>query len=371
MTRPLPRLFALALALAACDGTSSPATPDASADAGADTVWLCRPGLPSNPCALSLDTTVVSADGTTTVERAAPAVEAPIDCFYVYPTISAQGTLNADLSVDPELVTIAEQQAARFSSVCRVFAPVYRQVTVSGLISPTVTAANFDLAYADVRRAWSEYLARDNNGRGVVLVGHSQGAGMLTRLVRERIDGDAAARARIVSALLIGGDVGVPAGGDVGGDFANVPACRALDQTGCVVAYSAFTMTPPTGALFGRVEGAASRALCVNPAMPAGEAAPLRAVFHVRSMESQGVAVRVPVALTTPWVTYPGLFRGACMAADGASWLQITESRATGDTRPALADALGPAWGLHLLDVTLALGDMVELVRQQSARWRR
>ena len=163
----------------------------------------------------------------------------------------------------------------------------------------------------------------------------------------------------------------VPAGGDVGGDFANVPACRALDQTGCVVAYSAFTMTPPTGALFGRVEDAASRALCVNPAMPAGGASPLRAVFHVRSMESQGVAVRVPVALTTPWVTYPGLFRGACMAADGASWLQITESRATGDTRPALADALGPAWGLHLLDVTLALGDMVEMVRQQSARWRR
>ena len=39
--------------------------------------------------------------------------------------------------------------------------------------------------------------------------------------------------------------------------------------------------------------------------------------------------------------------------------------------RPALADALGPAWGLHLLDVTLALGDMVEMVRQQSARRRR
>ena len=133
----------------------------------------------------------------------APPVEAPVDCFYVYPTISAQGTLNADLSVDPELVTIAEQQAARFSSVCRVFAPVYRQVTVSGLIDPRVTPANFDLAYADVRRAWSEYLARDNNGRGVVLVGHSQGAAMLTRLVRERIDGDAAARARVVSALLI------------------------------------------------------------------------------------------------------------------------------------------------------------------------
>ena len=153
MTRPLPRCFALVLALAACDGTGAPVTPDASADAGADTVWLCRPGAASNPCALSLDTTVVSADGTATVERAAPPVEAPVDCFYVYPTISAQGTLNADLSVDPELVTIAEQQAARFSSVCRVFAPVYRQVTVSGLIDPRVTAANFDLAYADVRRA--------------------------------------------------------------------------------------------------------------------------------------------------------------------------------------------------------------------------
>lgn len=371
MTRHVPRLVALSLALAACDGTSSPATTDASVDAGADTVWLCRPGLASNPCALSLDTTAIAADGTATVERAAPTSDAPIDCFYVYPTISAQGTLNADLSVDPELVTIAEQQAARFSSVCRVFAPVYRQVTVSGLINPTVTAANFDLAYADVRRAWSEYLARDNRGRGVVLLGHSQGAAMLTRLVRERIDGDATARARVVSALLLGGDVRVPAGSDVGGDFAHVPACRAVDQTGCVVAYSAFSATPPRASLFGRVDDAASRALCVNPAMPAGGASLLRAVFHVRSMESQGVAIRTPVALTTPWVTYPGLFRGACMLADGASWLQVDEARAAGDTRPGLADALGPAWGLHLLDVTLALGDLVEMVRQQSARWRR
>jgi hypothetical protein len=192
-------------------------------------VWLCRPGQASNPCALSLDTSVVAADGAVTVERAPPAAAPPIDCFYVYPTVSAQGEVNADRSVDPELVDIAEAQAARFSSVCRVFAPVYRQVTVVGLISPSA-AAGFELAYADVRDAWADYLARDNQGRGVVLIGHSQGAGLLTRLVCERIDGDPAARAKLVSALILGSAVRVPEGANVGGDFATSATLRAVPR---------------------------------------------------------------------------------------------------------------------------------------------
>src|SRR5688500_14704099 len=49
--------------------------------------WLCRPGN-NDVCDTDLDTTVVRADGTKEVRPFAPAVDAPVDCFYVYPTVS-------------------------------------------------------------------------------------------------------------------------------------------------------------------------------------------------------------------------------------------------------------------------------------------
>ena len=42
------------------------------------------------------------------------------------------------------------------------------------------------LAYNDVLDAWNYYLKNDNGGRGVVLVGHSQGSGVLTQLITQR-----------------------------------------------------------------------------------------------------------------------------------------------------------------------------------------
>ena len=39
------------------------------------------------------------------------------------------------------------------------------------------------------------------------------------------------------------------------------------------------------------------------------------------------------------------------------------------DTRPKATEPLGPAWGYHLLDVNIALGNLVDLVRQQSQAW--
>ena len=90
-----------------------------------------------------------------------------------------------------------------------------------------VSPAALDLAYGDVLSAWQDYMAHYNNGRGVVLIGHSQGTMMLIRLVTSEIDPNPSVRARLVSALLIGGNVKVAVGQDVGGDFQNVPACRS------------------------------------------------------------------------------------------------------------------------------------------------
>jgi hypothetical protein len=337
--------------------------------ASADTVWLCNPVSP-NPCNGSLQASLITPAGVPTGRTVRPTFDpgAPIDCFYVYPTVSDQPGPLATLDIDQSQRSIALYQAAPFSHVCRVYAPMYRQLTLSAINAPpgTVTAQDQATAYGDVRAAWRDYLRHDNHGRGVVLIGHSQGTGMLTRLMAEEIDGRPSVRRRLVSALLIGGNVLVPAGRDVGGSFQHVPACRTGTQVGCVVAYSSFLQTQPDPSLFSRGSRSAFEAnfglgtrgvdlqrLCVNQAAPGGGSAPLSSFFFDAGA----------------WTTYPGRYRGHCARADGADWLQIDPT--PGDPRPVVDGRLGPGWGLHGFDVNLTLGDMVSLVRRQAAAYGR
>ena len=239
----------------------------------------------------------------------------------------------------------ARAQVARFSTVCRVYAPVYRQVTLRGLATGGLTdPAARALAHGDVVTAWHEYLAA-NPGRRFVLIGHSQGAFELTQLVQEEIDGDPALRSRLVSALLLGGFVSVdPATGT--GDLRSVPACRRATQTGCVVAYNSYAGAPPAGSVFGRT-GNGRRILCVNPAALGGGPA----------------AVTPYVPSGTGFLSPRGVLRAECRTGGGASWLDVT---ATPPAARALLATDRPTWGLHRADVNLTLGDLVTLVRTQS-----
>jgi len=354
-----------------------------AATPASSTVWLCRPGTRPDPCNASLTATVVRADGSKRRQTAQPAKNPPIDCFYVYPTVSRQKTANANLAIDPEEIAVARAQASRFSPVCRVFAPMYPQLTLStiGLGGRRIDPSAVAKAYLGVVSAWLDYLAHDSHGRRFVLIGHSQGAAMLIGLIRRVIDPEPALRARLVSALLLGGNVTVPSGQDVGGDFQHVPACRSVAQTGCVVAYSSFGDPPPPDSLFGRVNtsiavqsGLEPRAaadlqvLCTNPAALAGGSGPLQPYFLTRSLSGQPATSAYGAGTTstaTPWVTYPDLYRGECESANGASWLQVTAGAAPQDGRPVVQQVLGPRWGLHLVDVNITLGNLVQLVRDE------
>jgi hypothetical protein len=344
------------------------------------TVWLCRPGLNDNPCESDLTTTVVQPDGIQKVQRASPAKKPPVDCFYVYPTVSAQSTVNANLNIDPELIAVAENQAARFSQVCRVYAPVYPQLTlasIGGGRNPEASAT----AYNGVLSAWKEYLEKYNKGRGVVFIGHSQGTGMLTELLEAEIDPNAKLRRRTVSALLLGGDVTVAAGKQVGGDFQHLPACETTRQTGCVVAYSMFGEPPPPNALFGRPDvgdGEASgqdpstlEVLCVNPARLSGSGSLQPYLRTSRFPGPIGAVAGEPPSAPTPWVAYPKWLTAECQQGNGFTWLQVNDVAGPNEVRPPQRTLLPPTWGLHLGDVNLALGNLVDLARQQAAAYRR
>jgi hypothetical protein len=385
-TTALTLIGALLAGLAVTAGTGAAGAQRAEAVAEDSTVWLCRPGLPDNPCTADRTATAVNADGDGRTEKSRRAKSRPIDCFYIYPTVSAQPTINANLNIDPIQIDVANAQASRFSKVCRVYAPIYRQLTLSA-IGGGATAEAAAIAYGDVRQAWNDYLTHYNRGRGVVLIGHSQGAGMLNQLVREKIDPKPKARRRLASALLLGGNVLVPRGQDVGGDFANIRACRSANQTHCVVAYSTFNAPPPPDAIFGRVNEGFNRVrgvtpspeeseiLCVNPGALARQAESTAHAYYPTHLDLGVLGTALPAdalaPIPTPWVSYPGLYRAQCREADGASWLNIEEVGEPGDPRPALVNSLGPGWGLHLVDVNVVLGDLVSLVRRQGAAWAR
>jgi hypothetical protein len=355
--------------------TDAPATADT---APSNTVWLCRPGLKNNPCAGDLSATVVRANGSAAVEPARAAGSAPIDCFYVYPTVSKQKGTNATLKIDAEERAVAQAQAARFATVCNVYAPMYPQLTLAAISKPSSINLNSALtAFAGVRSAFLDYMAHYNHGRGVVFIGHSQGAFMLTALLKGDVDAVPEMRKLLVSALLIGGNVTVAAGQTVGGDFGTISACLSASQIGCVVAYSAYAGSPPANALFGRTDselnlfGGASGSLavlCVNPTAPSGGTGPLVPYFPSQQASSLfgGLSARVK----TPFVSYPGEYSAHCQTSGGATWLQVDRVKGSSSLAANISKIGSARWGLHVVDVNLALGNLVGLVGTESAAYR-
>ena len=352
--------------------------------------WLCRPDLArdQNACSIDNTTTVVAASGSFTREAWQADAKAPIDCFYVYPTVSTDPTPNSDMIADPAERNVIRQQFARFGSVCRQFAPLYRQVTLVGLRRALGSGgrASFEqgVQYDDVRDAWNYYLEHENRGRGVVLVAHSQGSYILAELIRREIDGKPV-QSRMVSAILLGTTLAVPKGKDVGGAFQHVALCHSSSQTGCVITYASFrsTIPPPANTLFGKVAGPDMVAACTNPAALNGGSGTLHAYLSKDGTSIVGNTPAKPWVtpekpVETPFVSVPGLLTAECATNENATYLAVTVH---GDpSGPRTSDIVGdlngangqpqPNWGLHLIDVNLGMGNLIDIVRAQAKAYR-
>jgi hypothetical protein len=275
---------------------------------------------------------------------------------------------------------VVEQQLARFASQCRVFAPMYRQVTLAALRAVMMgqpSPGNGVLAYGDVRDAWRWYLANENKGRGVVLIGHSQGSRMLLDLLKNEVDGKLA-QANLISAYILGMTTPV----DAAGKFGSIPLCVKADQAGCLVTYVSFreTSPPPANSRFGKTDAEGRRAGCVNPAaLLAGKAstedAPVHAYLSSKAFLSSGEPKPFAKGLTvsTPFVSLPGLVSARCVADGDFTYLSVKVNADPADPRTdeisgdiVVAGNVLKDWGLHLIDVNLEMGDLVALVDRQA-----
>lgn len=343
--------------------------------------WLCRPGR-HDACDADLTTTVVSANGKLTRETWAANPKAPIDCFYVYPTVSLDQTPNSDMTAGEEEFGVVRVQAARFGSQCRVYAPLYRQVTLAALRSVLAgrpVAVDRNLAYNDVLDAWNYYLQHDNQGRGVVLIGHSQGSMVLTELIKREIDGKPIQK-QLISALLLGTTLPVPRDKDVGGAFQQVPLCRNSKQIGCVITYASFRSNapPPANSRFGKVAAPGMVAGCTNPAALKGGSGELHAYLSTKGSGASAAPVAQPwskdaPSIDTPFVSVPGMLTAECVSSETGTYLAVTVHSDPADPRTDVitGDVVRDGkvlsdWGLHLIDVNLSIGNLIDVVHDQT-----
>src|SRR5262249_49473599 len=213
------------------------------------------------------------------------------------------------------------------------------------------------------------YISQYNQGRGVVLIGHSQGTGHLIKLIGDEVDPNKDLRSRLVSAILLGGKVGVPDGKKVGGTFKNIPGCASEDQTGCVITYSTFPADKPpaAGAFFGRAGPGTNRALCVDPVALAGGDGVSDAVVPTRQVQQSG---RAPGAdrIDTTYIVLPHILTAKCERKGNFDFFAVGRASAD-DKRPVdglTIETLRPNWGLYLYAANLAMGDLLKNVAAQA-----
>ena len=341
--------------------------------------WTCRPDM-TDTCDDDTSVTMINADGTTEVETFTPDPDAPVDCFYAYPTASEDVTLNSDLIAGREK-EVAFQQAARLSTSCRMFAPTYRSVTLAGLFNPAMPGDRTQAwltPFEDIKDAWNHYLANDNQGRGVILLAHSQGTGQLVRLLKEVIDPSEEQRSILISAIMLGGAVAVPEGEDIGAAMQNIPLCRANDQTGCIMTYASFrdTAPPPANAYFGKPGGMGQpspegeMAGCTNPAAMSGGTGVLKSAFVTADWAFTDPALAA--SITTPFMGFPDLLEAECVYANGFSYLEV---HTNADSTDARADSfkgdLSPEWGTHAVDWEIASLSILDVVKEEIATWKK
>ncbi len=119
------------------------------------------------------------------------------DVFYVYPTLFLDKSDTAwNISIDNEIQrkNILEKavkfQASAWAESGRMFVPFYRQAHIrsySNLKNGGTEALL--LAYSDIKNAFLYYLENYNNGRPIILAGHSQGSTHLSLLLKDFFDG--------------------------------------------------------------------------------------------------------------------------------------------------------------------------------------
>jgi hypothetical protein len=337
-----------------------------------DTTWICKPGQADDLCAGTIEGQTLPPPGQAPQPLGyTRPKDAPIDCFYLYPTQSPQEGPNSNLDKDPPIRRVVVQQARMFSTVCDVYAPMYRQVTNNG--NQTSYNESVETAYQSAKDGFEDFLKNHNRKRGFIMIGHSQGSAHTARLIAEMVDTDPELRKRFVGAIAPGANISVPIGRPVGGLFDHVPACTEVGEYGCVTAFSTYNDVPGPTATFSRVDfgywiypeprpsASEYEVMCTNPALLDGGDGTLEPLVNF-----DYIATAPASESPAPWAGEPDYYRVECKRQDGAHWLNLSKVGLPGDTRPDLGATVASGSNYHVPEVNLTEGNLLRIAQLQT-----
>lgn len=324
-------------------------------------MWISMPGMKNDPAHYM-------------PEGAPPLPEKPLSVavFFIHPTSYIdRAAWNADLDdarSRERAALFVKGMATPFNASQEIWAPRYRQAAIGAFLTDDPQADKaIDLAYGDVLSAFDVFAAAVPAGQPIVLAGHSQGAFLLRRLLRDRIAGTPLA-GRIAAAYVIGWPVSI----DHDLPLMGLPACDAGDQPGCVISWLSVADPAGTGQLTkaymrrrgldGQPLGAAqpdgsmvqSPFLCTNP---------LTGTRGGKADANANLGTLVPDFSTQTGTLVSGIVPAQCGPDD---FLHIG---------PAPDLDLGPFVlpenNYHLYDVTLFWGNLRADFERRVAAWRK
>ena len=336
------------LLLLACAGTPCPDITDTT-DYSREDSWICLPGR-EDLCSEELEVEEVLADGSLQPVQVSLAEEPLFDCFYVYPTMDLRGSarVHEDLSELEDERKAVQTQAAWLGQSCRVVAPAYRQATLGNYWkSADKREPCFEVAYRDAEAALDHYLAEVNEGRPYVLVGHSQGGQVITRLVREHAGIDE----RLFASYPIG--------------WASDAAlqCEEATQTDCQVSYKSYLDSDDIPRSSSYAEG--EEVACVNPASPDDAQSSEVSTASLFRADTLGVS-----GASADLVLYRRAVSLRCEGSGSKAGLEVSW---TGEQRQPYTDdqaSITGSNGAHILDVGWAIEDLrLDMERRYQAAY--
>ena len=113
----------------------------------------------------------------------------PVDVFLICPTVDIESETNSPEINDKLRESFAyalDLEKGIYEETGRLFSPYYRQMSINAYRLPEEEFGQAEsIAYRDISDAFRWYLDNENDGRGLILAGFSQGSEMCLKLLEE------------------------------------------------------------------------------------------------------------------------------------------------------------------------------------------
>ena len=138
-----------------------------------------------------------------------------VDVFLICPTVDTRSETNSfDLNdkLKSNFIYALDLEKGIYEETGRLFSPYYRQMSINAYSLPGAERDKArQVAYEDISAAFRWYLDHENEGRGIILAGFSQGGEMCLEILKEYYGGESeeaqALRDRLIAVYSIGWSV--------------------------------------------------------------------------------------------------------------------------------------------------------------------